>query len=384
MNQEKIGLKQLFLVMLIFEIGTTIIHALGGEAKQDAWLASVVGTLFGFMLVLVFTKLSGDYPGNSLIQIIQTILGRFFGYPLCITYIIYFISQAARVSRDFAELMISTILYGTPTMIIISSFVAVIIYTLRGGIEVFGRMAEMVVPVILIILFSTWAVIYASGVIDLKHLTPVLGTGIKNVLNTSFPTLTILPYGELIVFTMLWPALKDNRRVKTVGMVVVLTGGVLLTLNIIGLISVLGPQLYGRINVPLLATARMASVADFLERIDAVVILIMVVGGFFKVGAYIYGAAVGTAHLFKLQSYHSVLIPLGTIVTSLGFIQARNLVEHDAIGLKFLMTYVHLPLQIVIPCLLLVISYFHKRVKPLVKFKNDNKCTGVEKSHNVE
>ncbi|MFC6604265.1 GerAB/ArcD/ProY family transporter [Bacillus sp. OTU530] len=52
--------------------------------------------------------------------------------------------------------------------------------------------------------------------IEIKQ-TPVLGTGIKTVGKVSFLNLTTLPYGELIVFTMVWPLLKDRRKVKTVG-----------------------------------------------------------------------------------------------------------------------------------------------------------------------
>ncbi|MDQ0891310.1 spore germination protein KB [Paenibacillus sp. V4I9] len=361
MNQEKIGIKQLFLMMLAFEIGSAVIFALGAEAKQDAWLAVLIGMVLGLILMSVYTKLSGYYPNDSLIQIIQKISGRYIGYPLSITYIIYFTSQAARISRDFSDLMLSTILVGTPEIFILATFVAVIIYTLRGGIEVFGRMAEMVVPGVLLISFSTWIIVYASGVVDLKQLTPVLGTGIKNVWKESFPTLTSLPFGELVVFTMIWPTLKDNTKLKKVGMTAVLTAGVLLSLNIVGMISVLGPQLYGMLNYPLLSTIRMASVADFLERIDAVVILLMVAGGFFKVGVYIYGAAVGTAHLFNLKSYHYVLIPIAAIIAPLGHVMTKTYAEHLAIGFKFNMTYVQLPLQFVIPSLLLVAAYFHQK-----------------------
>lgn len=373
MNREKIGAKQLFLLMLAFEIGTAIIFPLGAEAKQDAWLAVLAGMLCGFILILSFTKLSEYYPGSSLIQIIQTIFGKFIGYPLCITYIIYFISQAARISRDFAELMLSTILVGTPALVIMASFVAVIIYTLRGGIEVFGRMAEMVFPVVLIILIATWIIIYASGVVDPKQLTPVFGTEIKNVWKASFPELATLPYGELIVFAMVWPLLQDSEKVKRVGMVAVLTSGVLLTIDMAGVLAVLGPDLVARINTPLLATIRMVSMADFLERIDAVVILIIVAGGFFKVGAYIYGAAVSTAHLFKLQSYHPILIPLGVIVTSLGQVMVRNVTEHNDIGMRFDMTYLHLPLQFVIPGLLLVIAFLNSH-----KSLTGTKCEKTE------
>ncbi|MEW9671814.1 endospore germination permease [Ammoniphilus sp. 3BR4] len=360
-NLEKIGLRQLFLVMLAFEVGSAIIFSLGAEAKQNAWFAVLVGMGFGLVLVSVFTKLSGYYPGHSFIEIIQNIFGRLIGFPLSITYILYFTSQAARISRDFTELIISTILVGTPALVIISSFVAVIIYTLRGGIEVFGRMAEMVFPVVMVVFLATWIIVCASGVVDPTQLSPVLGGELSSIWQDAFPILTSLPFGELIAFTMVWTGIKDNRKLKTVGRAVVLSGGILLSLNIAGMISVLGSPLYSRLNYPLLATVRMASVADFLERIDAVVILLMVAGGFFKVGVYLYAAAVGTAHLFQLQSYRSVLVPLGTIIVTLGLIMARNVVEHNVIGLEFLMTYGHLPLQFVIPALLLIIAYFHEK-----------------------
>ncbi|MGO4271030.1 GerAB/ArcD/ProY family transporter, partial [Paenibacillus sp. TAF58] len=271
-------------------------------------------------------------------------------------------SQAARISRDFSELMISTILVGTPSILILASFVAVIIYTLRGGIEVFGRMAELVFPAILIISMSTWMIVYISGVVDMKHLTPILGSGIKTIWKESFPYQTSLPFGELVVFTMVWPALKDNVKLKKAAMAAVLTAGFLLSLNILGMISVLGPQLYGMLNYPLLSAIRMVSVADFLERIDAVVIMLMVAGGFFKVGIYIYGASVGTAQLLNLKNHHFVLIPLGAIIVPLGHIMVKTYAEHLAVGLKFDMTYLHLPLQFVIPSLLLIMAYFHQKV----------------------
>lgn len=361
MELEKIGLRQLFLVMLAFEVGSAIIFPLGAEAKQYAWLAVLAGMGLGLILVSIFTKLSGYYPGDSYIEIILNIFGRFTGFPLGMTYILYFTSQAARISRDFTELIVSTILVGTPALVIMSSFVAVIIYTLRGGIEVFARMAEMVLPVVMIVFLITWIIVSASGVVDPKQLSPLLGGELSGIWKEAFPVLASLPFGELIAFTMVWTGIKDSGRLKKVGRAAVFSAGIILSLNIAGMISVLGSHLYGRLQYPLLATVRMASVADFLERIDAVVILLMVAGGFFKVGVYLYAASVGTAHLFKLQSNRSVLIPLGTIIIPLGLIQARNVVEHNIIGLEFLMTYGHIPLQMVIPALMLIIAYFRQK-----------------------
>jgi spore germination protein KB len=49
------------------------------------------------------------------------------------------------------------------------------------------------------------------------------------------------------------------------------------------MISVLGPEIYSKDIFSLLVATQMVSVADFLERFDALVILMMVAGVFFKV-----------------------------------------------------------------------------------------------------
>ncbi|MFC6600974.1 GerAB/ArcD/ProY family transporter [Ectobacillus funiculus] len=93
MNHEKIGIKQLFLLMLAFEIGTAIIFSIGTEAKQDSWLAVLVGMLYGVILILIFTTLCEYYPNNSLIQIIQIIWKVYW---LSIVYYLYYLFYLSR------------------------------------------------------------------------------------------------------------------------------------------------------------------------------------------------------------------------------------------------------------------------------------------------
>jgi len=48
---------QLFCLIVLFEIGSSILFVRGIEAKQDAWIAVLIGTLSGLGLIWVYTEL---------------------------------------------------------------------------------------------------------------------------------------------------------------------------------------------------------------------------------------------------------------------------------------------------------------------------------------
>ncbi|MDM5188216.1 endospore germination permease [Bacillus sp. DX4.1] len=363
MMQEKIGFIQLFYIMMAFEVGSTVIFGLGAEAKQDAWLVILVGMFCGLVLMWVYTKLFEYYPGDTLTQIIPKIVGRLIGYPLIVSYILYFVYLASRVARDFGELIAGTILPKTPMIIVIGSFMAVIVYCLRGGIEVFGRTGEIFFPVLFLVAIITWIIVFSSQIGNIERLAPVLEKGIGTVWKAAFPLTVTFPFGEMVLFMMFWPALQDPGKVKKLGMMVVLAAGILLTVNMISIISVIGPNWIRTQTYPLLTVVRMASIGNFIERIDAVVIITMIVGGFFKVGSFLYGAAMGAAQLFKLKSYRAMVVPFGIIVVPLSLMIATSYMEHVEIGLKKVPLFLHIPLQIVIPVILLLIATIRKRIQ---------------------
>lgn len=363
MKKKQISALQLFYIMISFELGTTVVFAVGAGAKQDAWIAILVAMLGGLSLMWVYTKLSEYYPDDTLIQMIPKIIGRFLGYPLIVIYLLYFVYEAARACRDFAELIVSTILNGTPMIVIIGTFMVLIIYCFRGGIEVFGRMGELVFPIYFLTMIVIWILLYSSQLIDFDHLAPILGEGIEPVGKAAFPEIVTFPFGQLLLVTMFFPILNDKTKVRKTGMAIVLTGGILLALNTMITLSVLGADVFSREHYPFFAAARMISIADFLERVDTLVILMMVAGVFFKVGVWTYSATLTTAHLIKLRKKKFVLIPLASIITFLSLIIASNISEHLKIGLKIIPYYVFVPLQIVIPVLLLCIAITRKRLR---------------------
>jgi spore germination protein KB len=362
--KEKISGLQLFYVIAGFEFGTAMLFGLGAEAKQDAWLVIVISMLSSLILMGVFTQLSLYYPNDTLVSMLPKIIGKYLSYPVIIIYILHFIYSAARACRDFGELIVSTILVETPIVFVIGIFMVLMIYCLRGGVETFGRMGEMIFPIYIMSMIVIWILLFSVEGFTFKNLTPVLGNGIKPILNEVYPGTINFPFGETIILMMFFPFLTNKQIIRKVGMSVILCGGLLLSLNIIIILSVLGPELYGTSEFPLLRATRMVSIADFLERFDALIILMMVSGVFFKVGGWTFGATVAISQLFKINHTKAILLALGTIITPLSLLIGTDFVEHLEIGLDYFIPYFHVPLQIVVPIILLCIAFIRKKINP--------------------
>lgn len=361
MNTEQISGLQLFYIMAGYVLGTAMILGLGLESKQDAWIFILVGMSASLLLMAVYTQLATYYPGDSLVEILPRIIGKFLSYPVILLYIFHFTYSAARASRELGDLIVTTILSETPIFVVIASFMVLMVYCLRGGVETFARMAEIVFPVYIFSLILIWILLLNVDQFSIKNLTPILGMGLTPVLKAAIPNSINFPFGETITIMMLFPYLSNKRYTRRIGMSMILVGGLLLTVNSIMMISVLGPEFYSRDIFSLLAATQMVSVADFLERFDAVVILMMVAGVFFKVGVFTFAAAVGISQLLRLKQYRSVLVGLGTIIPPLSLVSASSYVEHIEFGFTFYVPYVLTILQIILPILFLCIAFIRKK-----------------------
>jgi spore germination protein KB len=365
MEKAIISSLQLFYILIGFELGTAIILGLGSGAKQDAWLVILVSTFAGVILMEIYLKLARFYPNDTLVEIIPKLIGKFLAYPVIVAYILYFIYIAGRVCRDLGELLVSTILVDTPIGVIIATFMVLVVYCLRGGIETLGRMGEVVFPIFLLSLMVIWILLLTVESFNPANLTPVLGNGVKPVLKEVLPKTLSFPFGETVIILMLLPFLKNKRKAAFTGFAVILISGIVLCVNSMLILSVLGPELYEKKFFPLLSATRLVSIADFLERFDALIILMMVAGVFFKVCGFTLCAALGIAQLVKVKKIDSVLIGLGTIITPLSLLIGGNLIIFLKTGLEIITNYVSPVMQIIFPSLFLCMA--------VIKNKNQTK-----------
>ncbi|MDR7001801.1 GerAB/ArcD/ProY family transporter [Neobacillus niacini] len=363
MEKIKINASQMFVLVVLFEMGSSILVGLGTGAKQDAWISILLGLGAGLLVFLVYYRLYLYYPDLPLTNYIQKIIGKWLGRMIGVLYIIYFCYVASRVLRDFGELLSTTVYTDTPLFIINSLMMLTIIYGIHKGIEVIARVGQLYFGIIYIMAIVGFSLIIFSGLIHMDYLKPILENGWKPVINTFLGQTITFPFGEMIVFTMFLPYIREPKKIKLVCLGGMILSGINIAITTVINIATIGTELFTRSNFPLLTTVGKIQLANFIERLDVLFMLYLVIGGFFKISLFTYAAVTGAADLFKFSSHRKLSYPIGLLILFASVIIASSYAEHITEGIVIVPIYLHWPFQIIIPITLLLIAFFRNRKK---------------------
>jgi len=114
------------------------------------------------------------------------------------------------------------------------------------------------------------------------------------------------------------------------------------------------------LTFPFFSLARYISVARFLERVDALIMVMWVAGVTVKVAAFYYAAALGAGQLFGLKDYRPVVLPLGVILAAWSHSMFENTREL-VVWLSTIWPPYAYTFELVIPSLLLLVAVLRKK-----------------------
>ena len=363
MEKAKISGYQLFVLIFLFEMGSALLVPLAGEAKQAAWLVILIAMVGGFLLFFIYYGLFQYYPDQLLTEFVRSILGNFLGRIVAFLYILYFIYLAARVLRDFGDTLLTFAYPHIPLFVANAAFILVVVYTVRKGVEVLTRTGELFFVLENLLLMTFFLLIVASGMIHLNNLKPVIEMSVTGMVKMAFTKTIFFPFGEIISFLMIFPYLNEPKRLKKIGISSIAAAGIFLAIIMAMNIAVLGVDLTTRSQYPLLSLIQSIEVAGFLERLDVYFLFLLMIGGFIKISVFTYVAVTGTANVFNVKQPSRLAYPVGFVILLSSIIIASNFTEHMHEGLGAVPIYIHLPFQVIIPLLLLIIAFFKNRKK---------------------
>lgn len=363
MEKAKINALQLFALMFIFDLGTALIVSYGVTAGKDDWLAILLGMSGGIGLFFIYYAVYRQYPDMPLTSYIRKVFGKYLGWIIGLLYCICFLYIAARNVRDFGDLLSSSTLTETPLLVIHTSFVLVICYVLYHGIEVLGRSAEIFFFVLILLGVAGNFFVLVSGNLTIQQIRPPLEEGWTPIFTTAFPTIMTFPFGEMFAFMMLMPYLNKTKLIKKTWLSALICSGLILSWTAFLNMTVLGAEVMERSTFPTLATIGKVSLFDFIERLDAIVVLTLLLTVFFKAAIFLYSAVIGIVDLFKLKSHQQIILPVGIILIFTSMTIASSFSEHLEEGFDAAIKYIHTPFFILIPLLMLVISLLKNYIK---------------------
>ncbi len=330
---------------------------LGLDAKQDAWIAIIIGMVGGIFIFCMYSYLYNHFPHLLLTGYVRIIFGKYIGTVVGILYILFFIYGAARDLRDGVELLVLS--YNvTPISVISIILMMVISYALYKGIEVLSRSGEIFFIFILFTGILGIIFLLLSNVVNIDKVLPVLENGWKPIFTAVYEQTVMFPFGEMICFTMILPYLNNPKLGFKTGTTAIFLSGVIISFVVFLEISVLGVTMVKQSVFPYLSMVQHIYVGDFIQRLDAFGVTSLIINDFFKVTIFSYVALIGTVDLFRIQK-NKLVIPLGVIIFLTSLLIAQDVSMHFEQG-RFALKYIFPLFAVVIPFLLMTVEMIRK------------------------
>ncbi|OPX83510.1 MAG: Spore germination protein YndE [Pelotomaculum sp. PtaB.Bin104] len=352
----RIDSKQAIFLMVSMVLSTAFLFvtsAVALLAKQDGWISILLAILVALLIAWLAVNLSMLFPGKTLFQFPEIILGKWPGKVVALLFIWWYIHLNAEVLRAFGSFLVSAFMPETPIIVFELLIMAIAAYAARNGLEVFTRVNQIILPIILVLIVIL--VILGTPNMNFKKLLPVF------IENGAAPVIkgAVMPaawMGEIVTMAVLIPYLnKANEAYKVAVSATLITGSFLIAIFMAD-IATFGPEVSAMWYFPTLNGIRTIHLANFLERLDLIAMAIWVAIGLVKISVFYWAAVLGSAQLLELKDYKPLVLPVGVIVLAL------SIMAHDSI-MDLLTFMIGLGIfdnliifQVGIPLLLLVVA----------------------------
>lgn len=214
MNKDKnLSENQIMAMAVGFMIGIGILalpSALTKDAKQDAWIAAIIGGIYPVIIGLAAVYMCKYFPQDNILVLSKKYLGKILGtvcnFVFMMFFYIYVITGVVGFSNIFR-------VYATPFLTALKMQVAliiIIIYTQSKGIKVIAKLNELAFYTVCI-LMTFLSVGFLKG--NIKYVEPVFGVGVSNILKSSIES--AYAYSGIEQIFLIYPLMEDKKKLKS-------------------------------------------------------------------------------------------------------------------------------------------------------------------------
>ncbi|CAK7087328.1 endospore germination permease [Tissierella sp.] len=360
-ESNKISTKQIRALVVSTIVGVGILSLPNEVAVllgKDGWIAIIIGGLLMAAGIIIINKLFDLYPDKDFFEIGEEVLGKWIFNIFLIFVFSYLVGLMSSVARNLAEILKAFLLETTPTEIMIVTFVLTTSYIARSEIQIIGRAAYLIYPVILgFIIFLIFVSLPNS---DFTNILPVFQSSMKGLpksIEVSF--FSYLGF-EILLFSI--PFTEERKKTLKAS----LTGiGIVMAMYVI--IFILCLSQYGihhlqRQTFPTLSIIKEIDLPGyFIENLDGLVMAIWVLIVFATMASTYYSAGKVLSKLFITRDHSLFIIPLLPIVYIVSLIP-QNIIEVNK-QLGTFINYSGLVSIFILPILIYCIGYIKLRWK---------------------
>ncbi|GGA27600.1 GerAB/ArcD/ProY family transporter [Psychrobacillus lasiicapitis] len=366
MQKVKINSYQFLVLVILFSIGTSILvgpSALAAKSKQDAWIAALISTGIGLLIVWLFTKIGLWFPTLTFVQMNETLFGKWIGKFFSCLFVFLNLLFTAILLYYSGSFLTTHLIPNTPMAATNILMALILVMAVRLGLETFARSAE----IFIVIFFSLFIllVIFISSEIKFENIEPIFERNIKDIAQSSLLMLVVTSVNAVSLL-MIFPALINQpKQAKKSFFIGNLIGGLVVSIITILCIFVLGSDATARQIYPSYGLAKKINVGNFVNRVEALMAALWIIGLYIKMVLYFYATALGIAQICNLKEYRSLTYPLGIIVVVLSLTLFSNVMEQEQFDTTIAI-YISLLIGLLLPLLMVFVYAIRKK-----QFKKD-------------
>lgn len=360
-KNNNISLKQLEALIITTIIGVGILSLSSDVANMlgnDGWIIIVISGFLAMIMMYIMIKLCKLYPGRVYYDFGKDIIGPKLFNVINIIYLFHFLALSAFTLRIFAEIIKIFLLGRTPIEIIILSMLFATTYIARSNIEIIGRMAVFILPIVLVT--TGIFVLVTIPVIDFTNILPIFRISLADL--KRIPNGTGIIFFSYIGFEILFIAMayvegeKGATKHSIKGIIYVI---VIYLVTFFITLSGFGVFELKREIWPSLSIMREVELPGFfVENIDGLILAAWILVVFATLGPTLYSGSVVLSKILNTKKHSLFVLPMTPIILILSLIP-QNMSEIYSmmfILLKYLGTFV----MIICPVSMYIIALIKK------------------------
>ncbi|MEW9674213.1 endospore germination permease [Ammoniphilus sp. 3BR4] len=321
----KIAPRQFMILVILFTIGSSILllpKFIAAEAKQDAWMTAMILAGVGLLLAWLYNTLSSLFPNMTLVEYSQEILGKWMGKITSFLFFTYTFLLCAMLLRQISNFFTSTIMPETPIESIHILFLSIVIMGVRYGLENMARTSEIFFPWVFILFLLI--VLFLTPHVEFQKIQPVLAKGANPILHAAF-MLMGFPFLELVLFLMILPYVNQIKEAGRSFLAGTLIGGIVIVSITLLAVLVLGAEETANEHFPSYTLAQKIDIANFIQRVEAIMAGLWIITIFFKLQICYYVSALVLAQTLEMHDYRPLTLPMAVILVVLALVIAPDM-----------------------------------------------------------
>lgn len=313
MSVEKIGKIEAISLVLLIVINELVLNV-PSMVILPVGTGSTLNILFVSALAIFFTiiicKLFKPFTGKDILEISEYVGGKSLKIIIGILFILFFILISSLSVRYLANSLKIVYFNNSPLIFILLFFLFPALFINKYGLKTISGVNLIFIPILIISL--VFLLIFSYNNFTIERIFPILGKGFKETFITGASNL--FAFTGLAYLYFIPPLLKNSKDFKSISIFSVIISSLCLIFSVISLVMTFPAVTTTDELLSIYLLTRLLEFGQFLERLDAVFILIWIVALISFLGLTFFYILKIFKSLTKIEDSKSLNLPLGLII----------------------------------------------------------------------